>query len=190
MLNNKKFEITKNLTSTDNLTSNSEICSENYVFNSSIIATDKINNFISNLDSQILIPKLVILNLTNNTKKIIPQGMRKQNYKMHSVEIKSRAISLAKEHPLPIVSQMLNVPLKSLKRWMIFGPVRQKGGGRKIKDPAMEKQIVEWYKNKTKDGSSVTSNELKKKALELSSIEGFKASKGWLEKIKNKYKFE
>jgi len=67
------------------------------------------------------------------------------------------------------------------------GPYRQPGGGRKVADPNMEKHLIEWYFDLIGDGQMITSKQFKEKARELTSLSQFKASKGWLEKLKKKY---
>jgi hypothetical protein len=63
------------------------------------------------------------------------------------------------------------------------------GGGRKVRDPIMVKRLLEWFK-KTHDieGIKINVRQFKKKALELSSFDDFRASKGWFEKFKKRYK--
>jgi hypothetical protein len=62
------------------------------------------------------------------------------------------------------------------------------GGGRKIRDPEMEKNLYEWYiETHLTRKLPVTSKMIKAKALELTKLGDFNASKGWLEKIKKKY---
>lgn len=86
-------------------------------------------------------------------------------------------------------SSVINfVPVKSIKRWITVGPERKKGGGRKIKDPTMEKNLLNWYYNiRNSKHSYVTNNMIILKALEIRSSNSFIASKGWLEKFKEKY---
>jgi hypothetical protein len=65
------------------------------------------------------------------------------------------------------------------------------GGGRKIRDPEMEKKLYDWYIDyHVNKKLPVTSRMIKSKALEFSNLEDFHASKGWLEKVKKKYNFE
>ena len=47
----------------------------------------------------------------------------------------------AKERGAKTSANHFGVPLKSLKRWMKVGWQRKKGGGRKTKDPEMEKRL-------------------------------------------------
>ena len=57
-------------------------------------------------------------------------------------------------------------------------------------DPMMEMKLYEWYKNKTSQGERLTSSIFKSKAIELSSVPEFLASKGWLDKFKKRYKIK
>jgi hypothetical protein len=63
------------------------------------------------------------------------------------------------------------------------------GGGRKIRDPSMEKKLLYYYYDKVKSGK-VTTREFKKKAIEFSKYSTFRASKGWLEKFRKRHKIE
>ena len=83
---------------------------------------------------------------------------------------------------------MNNVPIKSLRRWVKVGYIRKKGGGRKVKDPKMEKKIYKWYLECCKHDIAVTPRMIKIKALEFSHVKEFNASKGWLAKFTFKYK--
>ena len=115
---------------------------------------------------------------------------------MMSSEIKRKCIEMAKTKNLNIVAATFNVPLKSLKRWLVVGSERKKGilivnligGGRKVRDPEMEERLYNWYLQYRKVGNkSVTAKMIKKKALDFSKFDSFSASKGWLEKYKRKY---
>lgn len=75
--------------------------------------------------------------------------------------------------------------MKTLKRWMLVGATRKKGGRRKTRDPVMERKLYEWYLDNRK--IKITSKMIKNKALELTYLDDFSASKGWMEKIKKKY---
>ena len=65
------------------------------------------------------------------------------------------------------------------------------GAGRKIKDEDMEFQLNKWYYDQhVGKNISLTAKDIKKMALSLTSCEDFIASKGWLQKMKKKYKWE
>ncbi len=52
----------------------------------------------------------------------------------------------------------------------------------------MERKLYEWYiDHHINKNLPVTSSMIKSKALELTKLKDFNASKGWLEKIKKKY---
>ena len=38
----------------------------------------------------------------------------------------------------------MNIPIKNINRWIEFGAVRKKGGGRKIQDYTMETKLKDW----------------------------------------------
>ena len=55
----------------------------------------------------------------------------------------------------------------------------------------MEKKLYEWYTDiHITKKLPVTSRMIKAKALELTKLKDFNASKGWLEKIKKKYNLQ
>lgn len=55
----------------------------------------------------------------------------------------------------------------------------------------MEKELYDWYYDLHHVKQlPVTSRMIKNKALELTSLKDFNASKGWLEKIKKKYNLQ
>lgn len=72
---------------------------------------------------------------------------------------------------------------------MVFGTERKKGGGRKLLDAALERNLYEWIlqqMRETKD--KVSRSQIREKALQLSAFKGrFKASKGWTDKFIRKY---
>ncbi|KEJ83005.1 hypothetical protein OXYTRIMIC_466 [Oxytricha trifallax] len=104
---------------------------------------------------------------------------------------KHQAILLAQSLPLKQVADKFGVPVKSLKRWLKVGHERKKGGGRKTKDPVMEGKLYKWFIEQKSRGEVVSAKKLKSKAKELSEYpEEFYASKGWLDKFKNRYGLE
>ena len=70
---------------------------------------------------------------------------------------------------------------------MKVGHLRKKGGGRKTKDPMMEKELYKWYLHMKDSGLQITARMVKNKAIELSKCNDFIASKGWLDKFKVRY---
>lgn len=79
-------------------------------------------------------------------------------------ETKKKAIELAKQENIKVASLTFNVPPKSLKRWLKVGYLRKKGGGRKTKDPAMEKELFNWYKVMKNQNIPITARMIKEKA--------------------------
>lgn len=73
---------------------------------------------------------------------------------------------------------------------MKVGWQRKKGGGRKTKDPEMEKELYKWYKSMKHSNTPVTAKMIKDKAIQLRSCKDFIASKGWLDKFKIRYNLE
>ena len=62
------------------------------------------------------------------------------------------------------------------------------GAGRKIRDPNMEKKLMDWYNNyHCKQHRPINSRLIRKMAMDFSSFSDFRASKGWLEKFKKRY---
>ena len=116
---------------------------------------------------------------------------KKKKYKIRTTEEKKKLVEMTKQSNVKLISRKYGVPFKSLKRWVLYGCDRKKGGGRKEKDPKMEAQLYKWYKEfHLKNNNYVTSKILKKKALELSKYPEFLASKDWLNKFKRKYNVE
>lgn len=122
-----------------------------------------------------------------NKKNDTNESNSRAKYQMFSAEEKSKAIALSNQIGIKQTSIFMNVPIKSLKRWLLYGPNRLKGGGRKIKDPVMEQQLIEWYNTEVSKGRVIAVEELKDKALSLTKCKEFLASKGWVEKIRKKY---
>ncbi len=54
----------------------------------------------------------------------------------------------------------------------------------------MEKKLFRWYYNQIIEGKKVTTREFKSKAREYSEDSAFKASNGWLEKFRKRYKIK
>lgn len=70
-----------------------------------------------------------------------------------------------------------------MKRWEVVGSERIKGGGRKPLDPELFGKMTIWYEDMKKKGIKPNTLEISKKAIEISCIEDFKGSKGWVSKF-------
>jgi hypothetical protein len=73
---------------------------------------------------------------------------------------------------------------------MRVGCDRKKGGGRKTKDPEMEKKLYRWYLEMKYAGQCITARMIKEKAINLTHCRDFIASKGWLDKFKIRYNLD
>ena len=77
-----------------------------------------------------------------NISKLSFENNKKRNkYRMLGTELKRKAVHMALKEGPRYSSMHYKVPLESLKRWMKVGCERKKGGGRKTKDPEMEKDL-------------------------------------------------
>lgn len=126
----------------------------------------------------------------NKADKASNRSRKRNKYKMLPTEIKFKAVSMALKKGAKAAAEYYCVPLKSLKRWMKVGCVRKKGGGRKTKDPLMEKHLYQWYIQKKTKGDIVTAKMIKDKAIQLTNCKDFIASKGWLDKFKVRFGLE
>ena len=86
---------------------------------------------------------------TSSLFKVIKGNGNQKNrigkkYKMFDLEARRSAVRATQYMPIQQVAKIFGVPYKSLKRWCLVGPERQKGGGRKIKDPQMEDILIQW----------------------------------------------
>lgn len=81
-------------------------------------------------------------------------------------------------------SKIMDVPIKNLKRWVVNGPQRKKGG-RKTHDPQMEVKLFDWIKQfKEIYNELPPRKKIKEMAIKFSRFpRRFKASKGWYEKF-------
>ena len=73
---------------------------------------------------------------------------------------------------------------------MKVGWERKKGGGRKTKDPDMERHLYKWYQDKKSRNEPVTAKMIKDQAIKLKTCKDFIASKGWLDKFKIRYRLD
>ena len=113
----------------------------------------------------------------------------RKHYFMFSAEAKKFCLDLLQNEKIPfeVIIKMARVPRKSLRRWSLVGIYRKKGCGRKIRDPIMEQNLLNWYKESLNKKIFPTAKLIREKAIELSGDKNFLASKGWLEKLKKKY---
>ena len=125
-----------------------------------------------------------------HTENSIAHSRKRSRYRMLWADEKSKAIEMAHKIGVKAAASVCKVPIKSLKRWLIVGCVRRKGGGRKTKDPRMEKELYSWYCNMRLKNEIITAKMIKQKAIDLSNCPDFIASKGWLDKFKFRYKLE
>ena len=80
------------------------------------------------------------------------------------------------------ISKLTQISEKTLQRFTINGRERKKGGGRKSLDSPMEKELTKYVIELSKRGRPPTRGEAMKLAQLLSTVNNFKASKGWLDK--------
>mmetsp|Transcript_5301 Transcript_5301/g.5076 ORF Transcript_5301/g.5076 Transcript_5301/m.5076 type:complete len:575 (-) Transcript_5301:123-1847(-) len=125
-----------------------------------------------------------------SVKKETKNTGKRSKYKMIPTELKRKAVNLALQKGPKFAASFYRVPTKSLKRWMMVGCERKKGGGRKTKDPQMEKELYQWYLSKKASGAKVTARMIKNMAITISHCDDFIASKGWLDKFKVRYNLE
>lgn len=113
----------------------------------------------------------------------------KKKYNIFTPEAKRFCVDLYSKYNMSLrdIVIMCNISKKSLKRWIHLGCSRKKGCGRKIRDKEMESKLKNWYILNRLNNMKITGTMLKKKALEFSSYQNFKASSGWLEKFVKKY---
>jgi hypothetical protein len=83
------------------------------------------------------------------------------------------------------VANKYHVSVRNITRWKKSGIDRKKGSGRKFKDPDLEREIMEWYYKQ--DSKYITSKIFREKAMQLSKDKSFKASTGWLVRLKLKF---
>lgn len=128
--------------------------------------------------------------LTSHHKvKASPKTRRRGPYRRYSESDKRKAINTA----LRLGSQnkaaeILNLPIKNLKRWIKNGPIRRKGG-RKTQDPKMEERLLFWIDEFRRELHKFPSaKDIRERAKEFGEgSKSFKASKGWLEKFMGRH---
>ena len=109
-------------------------------------------------------------------------------YQMFNEDLKKEVVlSVKNGMNIRELAKKYSIPPKSIKRWIIYGPSRQKGGGRKIKDPKMEIELLKWIKENYERELVIKGSDIQEKARTLTNFPDFKASKGWLEKFRKKH---
>ena len=124
--------------------------------------------------------------IKQSDKNIIDENGKRGPYRKYTTEVRDRAIKLSQKLGSPgKASQVLKIPIKNLRRWIIKGPHRKAGGGRRSHDPGMEREMVAWAKkNFEKTGQLPSHPEARAQAMSLAGNDtNFKASKGWFEKF-------
>lgn len=153
------------------------------------INNSKLSNLYKNEESSLNSSRLescsINSSLRSTTSRVSRLGMK---YNMFSKSEKKFCLDLIKNgKDLKEVSELCEVPLKSLKRWVEVGYERKKGCGRKVKDPELEIKVLEWYNQRVSLGKIPTPKDFVKKALKTTTNRDFLASKGWLEKFRKKH---
>ncbi len=117
-------------------------------------------------------------------KKIFKIKKEKIKYNILSKEEKKKILKdLKKNNSIRNISLKYNVSIRNLTRWKKKGIERKKGSGRKFKDPKLEEKMLKYYL----ENKHITTKEFREKAKFFSSDSSFKASIGWLMRIKKKY---
>ena len=120
---------------------------------------------------------------SNDKNYIFKISKRKSKYNILSKEQKKKILKDLKFYSTKYVSSKYNVSIRNLVRWKKLGIERKKGSGRKYKDPYLENKMLKYYYENDK----ITTKQFREKAKELCSDSSFKASTGWLMRIKRKY---
>ena len=120
---------------------------------------------------------------SNDKNYIFKISKRKSKYNILSKEQKKKILKDLKVYSTKYVSSKYNVSIRNLVRWKKLGIERKKGSGRKFKDPYLENKMLNYYYENDK----ITTKQFREKAKELCSDTSFKASTGWLMRIKRKF---
>ena len=130
-----------------------------------------------------------VLSLKKNLKPLSYQSQKKNKMNLNDNDDSLTASDLKEIYnwETEIISLICEVPSKNIKRWLKFGYIRKKGGGRKCKNPNLETNLINWINKSINNNFFPNSSDIRKKALELASDVSFLASKTWLEKFKRKY---
>ena len=115
--------------------------------------------------------------------KIFKIKKTKLKYKILSKEEKKQILKDLKNNSIKNISLKYNVSIRNLTRWKKQGIERKKGSGRKFKDPNLEEKMLKYYY----ENKNITTKEFRLKAKMFCSDSSFKASTGWLMRIKKKF---
>jgi len=135
------------------------------------------NSFIMNSQNKPVFKTVQNFRLLNHKSKISYKIVTKNQKKTILTDLQ---ILTTKE-----VANKYHVSVRNITRWKKSGIDRKKGSGRKFKDPDLEKEIMEWYYKQ--DPKYITSKIFREKAMQLSKDKSFKASTGWLVRLKSKF---
>lgn len=107
------------------------------------------------------------------------------------LHVKHEAIELAKREGIARASALLSISKKNIYRWMNKGFFHKRGGGRKTRNPEMERLIVEKSLEYIRAYKKVPPRSYTIEIGKFFISENFKASKGWVDKFitRNRHKF-
>ena len=161
---------------------NEEIDELNFLFQLKKIGKNKKKPKSILKNSSILSTDIISKN-SNDKNYIFKISKRKSKYNILSKEQKKKILKDLKVYSTKYVSSKYNVSIRNLVRWKKLGIERKKGSGRKFKDPYLENKMLNYYYENDK----ITTKQFREKAKELCSDSSFKASTGWLMRIKKKF---
>ena len=178
----KEKEILSKKTQNLIIINNEEIDELNFLFQLKKIGKNK-NKPKSILKNSSISSTDVISKNSNDKNYIFKISKRKSKYNILSKEQKKKILKDLKLYSTKYVSSKYNVSIRNLVRWKKLGIERKKGSGRKFKDPYLENKMLNYYYENDK----ITTKQFREKAKELCSDSSFKASTGWLMRIKRKF---
>ena len=161
---------------------NEEIDELNFLFQLKKIGKNKKKPKSILKNSSILSTDIISKN-SNDKNYIFKISKRKSKYNILSKEQKKKILKDLKVYSTKYVSSKYNVSIRNLVRWKKLGIERKKGSGRKFKDPYLENKMLNYYYENDK----ITTKQFREKAKEFCSDSSFKASTGWLMRIKKKF---
>jgi hypothetical protein len=124
---------------------------------------------------------------SNNDKKFKKRRNKRSRRKEIDPRLKEQCMEMLREgFTLQQCSRHLRISMRTLRRWQNAKPSRCGGIGRKIVDPYMQMQLLEWYSQQRVIGILPSSHSMRMKALELTTVKSFRASLGWFQKFRAK----